>query len=298
MIQLLVLAAALLALPQSNKPADKSAGSPAAKPAKVAVTYLTAWPAPANKEATLTDIEKLCKARTPEMSTQAKDALVGGGAATVPFLLDRLGREKDDAALKRVREVLLEVTAADQTRLLAKEFDGKAAPVRVFCLHRAASFPDAGIRPAAEASWKRIEKAGDKVDADERYAAALCLASAGSTVGLDILMDAAKKSWDKFGVEIRAALEGVRGPEASKLVADKLEGADQKQKVAVLHMLAGCGDKSAMPRVRFFLDDDDNQVRVAAINACRGIVDGAPPEEQMPVFEAIESAKKWKERVW
>jgi hypothetical protein len=53
-----------------------------------------------------------------------------------------------------------------------------------------------------------------------------------------------------------------------------------------------------MPRVRFFLDDDDNQVRVAAINACRGIVDGAPPEEQLPVFEAIESAKKWKERVW
>jgi HEAT repeat protein len=292
MIPILVIAAALLPWPQS----EKAAAKPAA--AKAPVVYLTAWPAPANKEATLTDVEKLCKARTPEMSTQAKDALVGGGAACVPFLLDRLGREKDEAAVKRVREVLLEVTSADQTRLLAKEFDGKAPTVRVFCLHRASSFPDAGIRQAAESSWKRIEKAGDKVEADERYAAALCLASAGSIGGLDNLMEAAKKSWDKNGVEIRAALEGVRGPEASKQVADKLEGADQKQKVAVLHMLAGCGDKSAMPRVRFFLDDDDNQVRVAAINACRGIVDGAPPEEQLPVFEAIESAKKWKERVW
>ena len=293
MIPILVFASALLPVLQSDKPAAKPP-----ERAKAPVAYLSAWPAPANKDATLTDVEKLCKARTPEMGAQAKDALVAGGAASVPFLLDRLGKERDEAAVKRVRDVLLEVTGADQTRLLAKEFDTKPAPVRVFCLHRAATFPDAAIRPAAEASWKRIEKAGDKVEADERYAAALCLASAGSTVGLDMLMDAAKRSWDKNGVEIRAALEGVRGPEASQQVAGKLEGADQKQKVAVLHMLAGCGDKTAMPRVRFFLDDDDNQVRVAAINACRGIVDGAPPEEQMPVFEAIESAKKWKERVW
>ena len=268
----------------------------AAKPAKV--EYLQAWPAPANKDALQTEIEKLCKARTDDMSTQAKDALVASGAASVPFLLDRYGRERDEAAVKRVRQVLGEVTAADQTRLLAKEFDGRAANVRVFCLMRAAAFPDPGIRPAAEAAWKRIEKAGDKVEADERYAAALCLASAGSITGLDVLQEAAMKSWDKKGVEIRAAIEGVRGPEASKHVLEKLEGADQKLKVAILHMLAGCGDKTSIPRVRFFLDDPDNQVRVAAINACRGIVDGAPPEEQLPVFEAIETAKKWKERVW
>lgn len=292
MIQLLVLACALLASPQAEKAAEKPAAKPAAKP----VQYLTAWPAPANKEAVLTDVEKLCKARTPEMASQAKDTLVAGGPVSVPFLLDRLGKEKDEAAVKRVREVLLEVTTADQTRLLAKEFDGKAAPVRVFCLLRAAAFPDPGIRAAAESAWKRIEKAGDKVEPDERYAASLCMASAGSTTGLDALLEAAIKSWDKRGVEIRAAIEGIRGPEASKHVLDKLEGADQKMKVGVLHLLAGCGDKSALPAVRGFLDDDDNQVRVAAINACRGIVDGAPPEEQLPVFEAIELAKKWKER--
>ena len=291
MILTFVLACALQAAPAAQTEATP------AKPAKV-VEYLKAWPAPASKDAVLVDVEKLCKARTPEMSGQAKDALVAGGASTVPFLLDRFGRERDEAAVKRVREVLGEVTAADQTRLLAKEFDGKFANVRVFCLMRAAAFPDSGIRPAAEATWKRIEKAGDKVEQDERYAAALCLASAGSISGLDVLMEAAIKSWDRRGVEIRSALEGVRGPEAGKHVLDKLEGADQKLTVGILHLLAGCGDKTAMPRVRFFLDDPDNQVRVAAINACRGIVDGAPPEEQLPVFEAIELAKKWKERVW
>jgi len=65
----------------------------------------------------------------------------------------------------------------------------------------------------------------------------------------------------------------------------------------VLRMLAGCGDASALPPIRKYLDDDDNQIRVAAINACRGIVDGDPPLEQLPVFEAIETAKKWKDRL-
>ena len=288
-----MIACLLLLGAQQAAQAEAAAPKPPPKP----VVYLTAWPAPPNKDALQTEIEKLCKARTADMSTQAKDVLVATGAASVPFLLDRFGRERDDAAAKRVREVLGEVTAADQTRLLAKEFDGKFANVRVFCLMRAAAFPDPGIKPAAEAAWQRIGKAGDKVEADERYAAALCLASTGSIAGLDVLQEAAMKGWDKRGVEIRAAIEGVRGPEASKKVLEKLEGADQKLTVAILRMLAGCGDKDSLPRVKVFLDDADNQVRVAAINACRGIVDGLPPEEQLPVFEAIELAKKWKERV-
>jgi len=56
MIQILVLACALLAFP----PVDQGAEKPAAKPAAKPVQYLTAWPAPANKEAVQTDVEKLC----------------------------------------------------------------------------------------------------------------------------------------------------------------------------------------------------------------------------------------------
>jgi hypothetical protein len=44
------------------------------------------------------------------------------------------------------------------------------------------------------------------------------------------------------------------------------------------------------------LDDTDNSIRVAAINAMRGIVDGELPITNLPVFEAIELAKKWKEK--
>lgn len=270
--------------------------APAPKPKKQ-VEYLTAWPAPANKDALLVDIEKLCKLRTPEMGVQARESLQSQGAAAVPFLLERLGKERDENAAKRVREVLVAVTAAAQTRLLAKEFDSRFETTKTFALWRAAAFPDPAIRPAAEAAWKKIDKLGAKADPEQRYAAALCAASTGSLIGVDVLQETALKNWDRRGVELRAALEGVRGPEAAKIVIAKLKDADQRQKVAVLRLLAGCGDKSALPAVKPFLDDDDNQLRVSAINACRGIVEGAPPLEQLPVFEAIETAKKWKEKI-
>ena len=103
--------------------------------------------------------------------------------------------------------------------------------------------------------------------------------------------------WGKRGVELRAALGGVRGPEASKIMVEKLKDADRKKKVAVMHVLSGCGDKSVALYLRPALDDDDNSIRVAAINALRGMVDGDPPVEQLSVFEAIEMAKLWKSKL-
>ena len=54
---------------------------------------------------------------------------------------------------------------------------------------------------------------------------------------------------------------------------------------------------SATGSIRRFLDHEDNQLRVEAINALRGIVDGEPPFENLLVFDAIEPAGKWKERL-
>ena len=263
------------------------------------VERLTAWPEPADKAQVATDIDRVIKAHVPEMATGGRDGLVAAGAAVVPFVLPRYGRERDEEARKRLFEVLVATTGAEHTRLLAKEFDDKLVLVRTFALWRAAQFPDPELRKPAEAAWNRVAKQGDKADADERYAVALCAASTGSPAGLPALWDATttSKEWDKKKGEMRAALEGARGKEATTWVLAKLdEKADRKVKVAVLRMLAGCGDKESAARVKPFLDDEDNQVRVAAINALRGIVDGDPPIENLSAFEAIEMAKEWKSR--
>jgi hypothetical protein len=293
-LRLSTLCLCALALPAAALPQEPPA--PAAQaPAKI--EYLTAWPKPADKDTLLTDIERLCKARTEDMGKLAHDALVATGAAAVPFLLDRYGREKDEGAHERLHEVLVEMIKADQTRVLAKHFESKFLHERVMALWRAGVFPDKEIKAAAEAAFVRMEKQGDKADPDERYAAALCACSAGSIKGLDTLVAQAIKRWDKKGPEMRVALEGVRGPEATAVVGKRLDEADRKIKVAALRLLGGCGDKSILGKIKPLLDETDNSIRVAAINACMGIVEGKLPIENLSAFEAIEQAKKWKEKI-
>jgi hypothetical protein len=263
----------------------------APKPAPAKIEYLTAWPKPADKDTLLVDIERLCKARTEDMGKLAHDALAADGASAVPFLLDRYGRDE------RLHDLLVELITADQTRLLAKSFESKNLNERVMALWRAGLFPDKEIKVPAEAAWARIDKQGDKADPDERYAGALCACSAGSIKGLDTLVAQAMKRWDKKGPEMRIALEGVRGAEATAVVGKRLDEADRKVKVAALHLLGGCGDKSIVSKIKPLLDETDNSIRVAAINALRGIVSGELPIEGLSAFEAIERAKKWKEKI-
>jgi hypothetical protein len=275
--------------PMSKEPPKAKAAEP--------VKYLDAWPKPQNADTLKTDIERLIKVRTPEMGVQARQALIADGASAVPFLMDKYGKEKDPDAARRMREVLVEITKADQTRLLAKHFEKPSAAERTFALWRCAAFPDKELAASAEKAFANVEKQADKADPEEKYAAALCVTSTGSLKGLDMLYTIAANEWGKRAVELRAALNGIRGPEPTKIIVAKLQNSDRKQKVAVLHVLSGCGDKSAVPYVRPFLDDDDNSIRVAAINAMRGIVDGDPPVEQLSVFEAIEMAKAWKAKL-
>ena len=114
----------------------KPSAAPKAK-AKKQVEYLTEWPKPADKDTLLVDIERLCKARTEDMGKLANDALAACGASAVPFLLDRYGREKDEAAHARLHDLLVELIKADQTRLLAKSFESKYVHERTMALWRA-----------------------------------------------------------------------------------------------------------------------------------------------------------------
>ncbi len=274
-------------------------GPPSAKPAveAPAASKLGAWPKPADKEALLVEIEKLCKASTEDMERTAREALAAAGAAGVPFLLDRYGKEKVEGARDRLLDVLTSATDASMTRLLAARFEDKNPPVRAFALRRAAAFPDAELKSAAEKAWARLQKQGDKADAEERYAAALCCASAGSTAGMEALFEAAGAKWDKRKRELRAALEGARAKEASAWALARIKPDDRKATVAALRLLAGCGVKDDAGAIKGLLDNEDNSIRVATINALRGMVDGEGPLEDISAFEAIETARKWKGRV-
>ena len=123
------------------------------------------------------------------------------------------------------------------------------------------------------------------------------MSSAGSAKGLEALFEISVKSWDKRGDEIRSAVEGARNDVSTALLLKKLESPDRNQKVAALRMLGGCGVRSSASSVKPYLDESDNSIRCAAINALRGIVDGDKPLGDMSAFEAIEVAKTWKGKI-
>ena len=264
------------------------------------VRRLEAWPElPQDlKKSVKTDIERLRKARTEAMGAEARAALTRAGAGVAPQLLAKLGKERDEAAVARIEAVLDAVTGPAHTRLLAAEFGNRSQAVRTWTLLRAASFPDAGTKAEAEKALAKASQVKEPEQADklEHLAAALATTAAGSLEGLEHLQKRAEKSWGKYGARMRTALEGVRGPRASELLCGKLDG-DRSAQIAALNLLGGCGDKSATARIKPYLSNTDNSLRIAAINALRGIVDGDPPLERLPVFEAIELAKKWQGRV-
>lgn len=285
--------------PAPEKPADRPGD----------VVRLTEWPKLEGEAAksAASDLERVRKAHTDEMGAQGRAGLVAAGAAAAPMVLTALGKEKDEAVREKLVGVLDEITQAAHTRLLAKELGSKSRDVRLYAMHRCALFPDAGLREQAEPILSKLVAAGDKADSDERYAAALLATSTGSTAGLGALHAAAVEGWNKRGVRIRAALEGVRGPEASGVLlamfrdsdlptpnSPLLPKEDRQRVVACLNLLAGCGDKAALPKAKAFLDSNDNTVRVAAINAVRGIAQNQPPVADLSAFEAVELAKKLK----
>ena len=281
----------------------RAAQEPPKPEPKPEITRATEWPKLASDvlSTVKTDIERLRKAGTPEMAEQADAALTAAGPGVVPYLLPVIGKERNAEARDRCVAVLEKVTAAEHTRLLAASFADKTHDVRAWALQRCSRFPDPGVRAPAEealARAKAVLQKDPKADggADELYAAALCATSAGSHQGLGVLSDYVLNKWGRCGVEIRTALEAVRDDESTDFAALLASDSDRKKTVAGLNMLAGCGTKKALPTVRPLLDSTDNSIRVAAINAMRGIVDGDGPIANLPVFEAIELAKKWKER--
>lgn len=307
---LLSLGTPLSPIAPAQTPAVPPPAAPKEQPARQEQKpRLEAWPVLKGEALSTaqTDVERVRKAATDEMAALGHDGLIKAGAGAAPLLLAALGKEKDEAVRGRIIGILDQITAAEHTRLLAKEFGSKSRDVRLYVLLRCALFPDAELKAQAEPFLARLVKEGDKADSDERYAAALCATSTGSTAGLTALHVAAVENWNKRGVVIRAALEGVRGPDATAVVtamfkptdvqapgAPLLPKEDRQRVVACLNLLAGCGDKTALLKARAFLDSNDNTVRVAAINAVLGIAENKPPVANLSAFEAVELAKKLK----
>lgn len=293
---------AALALPCAAAP-PRSASPGAQDPAPPADGRLTEWPALADEAAAKKELARLRKATTEEMAVDAAAKVRALGAGMVPLLLDALGKDRAPEAQERLLGALTALTGAPHTRLLAREWSHESPAVRAFALDRVATFPDAGLVAEARALFVSLsERAQDpkarlKPDEEELDRAARVALSTGALEGVPRCLAQAERDWRKYGAALRTACAGAKSDAANELLLPKLTGAStDAARVAALRLLAAAGTQPAVSTIRRFLDAEANAVRVAAINALRGIVDGAPPLEELSVFTAIEEAKRWKER--
>ena len=264
------------------------------------VERLEAWPELPRSERRQVklEIDKLRKAATEGMESSAREALAGIGDRAAPMLLRSLSKERLADARERFAEVLESLVDARHTRLLAEHLDDRSLELRIFCLQRVAAYPDPALFASAEKAWAMVQARKEKGEADGREldAAALACLSAGSPVTLEAVFERTKKRWAREGLAIRAACEGARSDEATRELLPHLDGTKQ-EKLAALRMLAGCGTKLALPELKHLLDSSDQALRVATLDALRGIVDGLPPMGRASVFDTIEEIDKWKKRI-
>ncbi|MDP6837628.1 MAG: hypothetical protein QF724_01700 [Planctomycetota bacterium] len=261
------------------------------------IKRLAAWPTVKRSADLRKEIRRLRAARVPEMVTSARAALIDYGAAVVPYLLPLLDKEDDKQTLVQMREILETVTGPPHTRLLAEFFSDRALEVRIWSLERCATLHDAGLRPALEKSLARLAKLREKADEQERLAATLCLISTGDVAALGELCDRLDGHWKRWGGTALRALEAVRGQAATELLGELLHAEKRERRLLGLRLLGGCLEETRADIVLPFLEGSDSGLRIAAINLLRQTMDGEPPLERLPVFEAIERANKWRERL-
>lgn len=268
-----------------------------------------AWPDAPAKKALTKSIGKLRKAASDEMVRQGFEELAAMGAGAAPTLLVALGKERDADAARRIREALDDVTTAAHTRLLAEHFDAKKEPTKLYALRRVAELGDAGLREDAEARWtellamkKDTERKGKKKVTEEleRHLAVLTL-STGSPASLEACMGlAGAKAYGKWSGTLNAAARhaGAAGTEVAETLATTLGSETaMRPRLAALRLLTWAGTKDHAKAVAPCLDARENNVKIAAINALRRLVDGDDPIEKLSAFDAIERANKWKARL-
>ncbi|PIE24813.1 MAG: hypothetical protein CSA62_03000 [Planctomycetota bacterium] len=234
---------------------------------------------------------RLLTAKDTDKRASARQSILSYGPATCPVLMDGLNDKQSPQMQRAIGDLLDELTQAAHASLIAKAYKPKNLALSRWVVRRLASFQNKG-------NTKFFREAAKHQDSQISETAQFALASLGNTEALPFLLRLTREQWDKRNLEIRSVLPALKGKAATKQLATRLAlSKDSKEKIACLRLLAGAGTKDAVPSIASMLNSSQHQVRVAAINALRGIIDGQRPYANLTVFNAINEVKKWKSRL-
>jgi hypothetical protein len=256
-----------------------------AKPAKPAE-----WPA--LDAAAAARAEQLAKNLAHEKEEVRKNAaaeLQQLGAGAAPALLRKLtdrAPEKNEPYLAALDAVV----TAEQAGPLSRVLRDTRASARVWALRRFTAFHDPAHAPILRSAL------ADR-DPEVKFRAALALAAGGDLTGMDLVLERARSDWKELGGELLAALEPARGEKPARWLLDKLEPTEFSAALARIRLLRALGTKETVVILKPLLDSNDHALKRETINTLRVVIDGQPVLDDLSVFQAIEMAKEWKQKI-
>ncbi|HHI80267.1 MAG TPA: hypothetical protein ENK02_09820 [Planctomycetes bacterium] len=212
------------------------------------------------------------------------------GIGVAPVLLGALHDRQKPPIVERLTFFLDKLLTKEQAPLLVREYRPKNKTLSLYLVQKLASFNDKSLVPF-------FQKASKHSDPRISKTAFFALASLGDISTLPFLVKMARDHWQTENRKIRTAALNLQGKRSNEILIPMLNKADDDLRIGILRILAVAGTKESVSAVARYLDSPKHQIRVAAVNALRGIVDGEAPYANLSVFSAIEEVKKWKRRV-
>lgn len=221
------------------------------------------------------------------------------GEAAIPMLLASVSR------LEKVERVdhlwaCLDTLLHDGHLQLAWDLRKKKNPVTldVYLLRRYADASRKDSRMFLEEQLALLEKEKDKARKNAlHYEIARGLAFRGQADQLDAIDAVIQADWLTRAQELRADFAGINRKPLAERAAEYLQRRPRKEKIAALHLFELFGEKEQAKQLLHFLSESDTSIRLAAIDACRVVVDGEAPLNKPSMTEIIERAESWKSRL-
>lgn len=234
--------------------------------------------------------EGLQSFRTAKSAATAKEhaqSVTKEGAGAVPKVMDYYRRLEDPERVAMLDEVLNQILKDEDLDLAAKELNKKAAPtIRSYLARR---FADSQREDAKKVLQGWIED----TDQEVRYQAARGLLWKQDIGALGVVHSYIQSQWTKHRVRIRADFQGIQREPLSGATMKLMQTGGPKERLAGVRLFELVGSKIHSKALKEPLENSDGAIKHAAINACRVVIDGAPPLKSPSVFEDIKHAQEW-----
>lgn len=233
----------------------------------------------------------IAKGEEEEEIAEGVARLIEVGEAAVPSCFDAVKRMEEADRLQPLWQVLDTILVEEDLELGWSILKKKASEtLRVYLVRR---FADSTLKAAPKFLAKQLESEQEA----RIYEAARGLAWRGEASVMPILEQQVRDYWLEEAERLRTDFAGIeRGP-LTEAIEPLLLQQRTKEKLAALRLVELFGDAPLAKQVAPFLSESDTTLRLAAINACRVVIDGEAPLARPSMTEIIERAEAWKAKL-